>query len=103
MAATCISTHLLCDAGGDVLELQRFLNDQGYFPRLRETPDGYTGYFGDLTKEALQAWQEGYQLAADGRFGQGCRQAVARQQVCTPHSDNVHGAQANVAAAYHYC
>lgn len=66
--------------GGDVLELQRFLNDQGYFPRLCETPDGYTGYFGDLTKEALQAWQEGYQLAADGRFGQGCRQAVARQQ-----------------------
>ncbi|DBA76924.1 hypothetical protein WJX77_000140 [Trebouxia sp. C0004] len=66
--------------GGDVLELQRFLNDQGYFPRLRETPDGYTGYFGDLTKEALQAWQEDYHLAADGRFGQACRQAVARQQ-----------------------
>ncbi|KAA6420009.1 MAG: hypothetical protein FRX49_10031 [Trebouxia sp. A1-2] len=66
--------------GGDVLELQRFLNDQGYFPRLRETPDGYTGYFGDLTKEALQAWQEDYHLAADGQFGHACRQAVARQQ-----------------------
>ncbi|DBB10492.1 hypothetical protein WJX82_004355 [Trebouxia sp. C0006] len=66
--------------GGDVLELQRFLNDLGYFPRLRETPDGYTGYFGDLTKEALQAWQEDYHLAADGQFGQACRQAFARQQ-----------------------
>lgn len=71
-----------CHAGGDVLELQRFLHDQGYFPRLKETPDGYTGYFGDVTKEALQAWQEDYHLAADGRFGQSCRQAVARRQVC---------------------
>ena len=68
-------------AGGDVLELQRFLHDQGYFPRLRETPDGYTGYFGDLTKDALQAWQEDYHLIADGQFGQSCRQAVAQIQV----------------------
>ena len=82
--------HSVCHVGGDVLELQRFLNDQGYFPRLRETPDGYTGYFGDLTKEALQAWQEDYHLAADGQFGHACRQAFARQQVCTPRSDNVH-------------
>ena len=64
-----------------MLELQRFLHDQGYFPRLRETPDGYTGYFGDLTKEALQAWQEDFHLTADGQFGQSCRQAVARIQV----------------------
>ena len=71
----------MCAAGGDVLELQRFLHDQGFFPRLRETPDGYTGYFGDLTKEALQAWQEDYQLTADGCFGHACRQAVARRQV----------------------
>ena len=68
-------------AGGDVLELQRFLHDQGYFPRLRETPDGYTGYFGDLTKEALQAWQEDYHLNADGQFGQSCRQAFVQIQV----------------------
>ena len=65
-----------------MLELQRFLNDQGYFPRLKETPDGYTGYFGDLTKEALKAWQDDCHLAADGQFGQLCRQAVARCQVC---------------------
>lgn len=68
-----------------MLELQRFLNDQGYIPRLKETPDGYTGYFGDLTKEALQAWQEDCHLAADGLFGQSCRQAVARCQVCQLH------------------
>ena len=64
-----------------MLELQRFLGDQGYFPRLRETPDGYTGYFGDLTKEALQAWQQDRNIAADGCFGPTCRQAVALQQV----------------------
>ena len=64
-----------------MLELQRFLDDQGYFSRLSETPDGYTGYFGELTKEALQAWQEDYHLTADGRFGQSCRQAVVRCQV----------------------
>ena len=68
-------------AGEDVLELQRYLHDQGYFPRLRETPGGYTGYFGDLTTEALTAWQEDCHLIADGRFGPSCRQAVMRQQV----------------------
>lgn len=96
-------THIFCDVGGDVLELQRFLNDQGYFPRLRETPDGYTGYFSDLTKEALQAWQKDYHLAADGRFGQACRQAVARQQVCTPHSNNVHGVHVYCASECRIC
>ena len=65
------------------MELQRYLHDQGYFPRLRETPDGYTGYFGDLTTEALTAWQEDCHLIADGRFGQSARQAVLRQQVCS--------------------
>ena len=74
-------TISVCVAGDDVLELQRYLHDQGYFPRLRETPDGYTGYFGDLTTEALTAWQEDCHLIADGRFGQSSRQAVARQQV----------------------
>lgn len=63
------------------MELQRFLHDQGYCPRMKETPDGYTGYFGDLTKEALQAWQEDYHLTADGQFGQSCRQTVAQIQV----------------------
>lgn len=68
-------------AGDSVAELQRYLHDQGYFPRLRETPDGYTGYFGDLTTEALTAWQEDCHLIADGCFGQSSRQAVMRQQV----------------------
>lgn len=87
--------------GGDVLELQRFLHEQGYFPRLRETPDGYTGYFGDLTKEALQAWQEDYHLTADGRFGQSCRQAVTIQQegVQMEHNKRQHAVQQAVQQA----
>ena len=64
-----------------MVELQRFLHDQGYFPRLQETPDGYTGYFGDLTTQALQAWQRDLDLVADGHFGEACRRAVELQQV----------------------
>lgn len=83
--------------GGDVLELQRFLNDVGYFPRLKETPDGYTGYFGDLTKEALQAWQQDCSLTPDGQFGQACRQAVARcqEQVQQQHMSQQQAVQVN--------
>ncbi|KAL3141467.1 hypothetical protein ABBQ32_005030 [Trebouxia sp. C0010 RCD-2024] len=78
-----------------IRRFQRFLNDQGYIPRLKETPDGYTGYFGDLTKEALQAWQEDCHLAADGLFGQSCRQAVARcqEQVQQQHMSQQQGVQ----------
>ena len=82
----CQMPRAVSATGEDVLELQRYLHDQGYFPRLRETPDGYTGYFGDLTTEALTAWQEDCHLIADGRFGPSCRQAVVRQQVRLQHN-----------------
>ena len=55
-------------SGADVTKLQNWLKDQGYFPSNQSA----TGYYGDITKNAVAAWQKavGINAGADaGYFG----------------------------------
>ena len=85
------SSQLLCTAppfllhplgaqgayGDDVVELQAFLSGQGYF----NSADGLSGYFGAVTKEALQNWQRDAGLRSTGVFNAECKWAYVRGQV----------------------
>jgi peptidoglycan hydrolase-like protein with peptidoglycan-binding domain len=62
--------------GEDVLSLQAFLSQEGYYNPL---DGGYTGYFGTVTKEALQAWQRDIGLEPTGVFDASARWAYLRQ------------------------
>eukprot|EP00891_Asterochloris_glomerata_P007577 jgi/Astpho2/7577/Aster-02483 len=67
--------------GEGVVELQRFLHSQGYITKLQETPDGYTGFFGALTAEAVKEWQKDVGLPETGAFDGQCRLQYLQQQV----------------------
>eukprot|EP00887_Chlorella_sp_A99_P006426 scaffold3.g6426.t1 len=62
--------------GDDVVELQSFLSGEGYF----NSADGLSGYFGAVTKEAVQNWQRDAGLAPTGVFNTDCKWAYLRQQ-----------------------
>lgn len=66
--------------GDGVVELQRFLHSQGYITKLQETPDGYTGFFGALTAEAVKEWQKDVGLPETGAFDGQCRLQYLQQQ-----------------------
>jgi peptidoglycan hydrolase-like protein with peptidoglycan-binding domain len=58
----------LGDSGEDVTQLQTFLRAQG----ADIYPEGLiTGYFGNLTKLAVQRFQEKYNIAKSGDAGYG--------------------------------
>ena len=60
-------------SGGDVLALQAFLENKGYLT----LPAGATnGYFGNLTKQALVAFQQSAGLPATGYCGSLTRQII---------------------------
>jgi len=61
--------------GEDVLQLQNWLADETYY---NPVDGGYTGYFGSVTKEALQAWQRDNGLEATGRFDSANKSAYLR-------------------------
>lgn len=70
-------SRVLCESsfGEDVLALQNFLADEGYYNPL---DGGYTGYFGSVTKEALQAWQRDVGLPSTGVFDAASRWAYIK-------------------------
>jgi len=51
--------------GEDVLSLQNWLTEENLYT---PTAGGHTGYFGPVTKEALQLWQRHHGLEATGTF-----------------------------------
>ena len=57
--------------------LQAYLSEQGYF----NSADGLSGYFGAVTREALQNWQRDQGLRISGVFNEDCKWAYLRQQV----------------------
>ncbi|KAH7619215.1 hypothetical protein Ndes2526B_g06168 [Nannochloris sp. 'desiccata'] len=61
--------------GEDVLQLQNWLADETYY---NPVDGGYTGYFGSVTKEALQAWQRDNGLEATGHFDSVSKSAYLR-------------------------
>jgi Putative peptidoglycan binding domain len=61
--------------GEDVLQLQNWLADETYY---NPVDGGYTGYFGSVTKEALQAWQRDNGLEGTGHFDSGSKWAYLR-------------------------
>lgn len=60
-----------------MVALQQFLGEQGYI----NTRDGLTGYFGSVTREAVQNWQRDQGLAVTGAFDAECKWAYLKQQV----------------------
>ena len=52
--------------GDDVTLLQKYLRERGYFPATQ----ALTGYFGDITKSAVIAFQKAHNLVQDGIAGQ---------------------------------
>lgn len=67
--------------GTDVTALQEWLKTQGFFPKDQAA----TGYFGDITKNAVAAWQKSIGMAVpageEGYFGPKSRAALAAQTV----------------------
>lgn len=63
--------------GDDVATLQVYLVDEGY---LNASDGGPTGYFGSVTKEALQNWQRDHKLTSNGIFNGDCRWTYLKQQ-----------------------
>jgi peptidoglycan hydrolase-like protein with peptidoglycan-binding domain len=61
--------------GEDVLQLQNWLADETYY---NPVDGGYTGYFGSVTKEALQEWQRDNGLEATGHFDSASKSAYLR-------------------------
>lgn len=64
--------------GDDVRKLQQSLITCGYgqyFPR------GATGHFGELTEDAVQAFQKAHGLKADGKVGPETQRVLAREKV----------------------
>ena len=61
--------------GEDVLELQNWLADETYY---NPVDGGYTGYFGSVTKEALQAWQRDNGVEVTGHFDSASKWAYIR-------------------------
>ena len=56
---------------------QAYLSEQGYF----NSADGLSGYFGAVTREALQNWQRDQGLRISGVVNEDCKWAYLRQQV----------------------
>jgi peptidoglycan hydrolase-like protein with peptidoglycan-binding domain len=65
--------------GDDVMQLQAYLSEQGYF----SSEDGLSGYFGSVTGDALQAWQGDHGLRVTGVFDADSKWTYLKQQVCT--------------------
>lgn len=61
--------------GEDVLQLQNWLAEESYY---NPVDGGYTGYFGSVTKEALQAWQRDAEIEVTGVFDGPSRWAYLR-------------------------
>jgi len=53
------------DAGFEVEELQRYLQEEAFYT----SSYGVTGYFGPITKQALIKWQKANGVLATGNFG----------------------------------
>lgn len=67
--------------GDDVVELQEFLNEQGY------RDDNAYGVFGPLTYGSLKQFQEDHGLNADGIAGAETRQLIEEMQGKKPSAD----------------
>lgn len=52
-------------SGDDVKKLQSWLKAQGYFPQGQDS----TGYYGDITKNAVAAWQKANNIETQGNSG----------------------------------
>lgn len=61
--------------GEDVLMLQNWLAEESYY---NPVDGGYTGYFGSVTKEALQAWQRDNGVQVTGVFDAASKWAYLR-------------------------
>lgn len=61
--------------GEDVLALQAFLSDEGYY---NPVDGGNSGYFGSVTKEALQAWQRDVGVSETGILDDASRWAYIK-------------------------
>ena len=59
---------------------QAYLSEQGYF----NAAEGLSGYFGAVTREALQNWQRDQGLRVTGAFTADCKWAYLRQLVRAP-------------------
>lgn len=59
-------------AHGDVVRLQKILQGEGYFPKTVAA----TGYFGPITKKAVQDFQRANNIIATGYFGPLTREAM---------------------------
>jgi peptidoglycan hydrolase-like protein with peptidoglycan-binding domain len=67
-------------AGEDVMALQSFLKQRGFFA----TPDGFAevnGYYGLITRVAVARWQRANGIYPSGQFGSLSRLAYLQQQV----------------------
>ena len=62
--------------GEDVLALQNWLAEEAYY---NPVDGGYTGYFGSVTKEALQAWQRDQGVDTSGAFDSASKRAYLQQ------------------------
>src|SRR5438067_1267799 len=61
-------------SGGDITMLQQFLASQGYM-----TSSLATGYFGNITLNALQRYQREHNLPVTGRMDDATRVAIQNQ------------------------
>ncbi len=82
-------------SGGDVQKLQQWLKDQGFFP----SDQTVTGYYGDVTKNAVAAWQKsaGIDAGADaGYFGPKSKaylQTYSVKSTVTPEDTSIFGSE----------
>ncbi len=51
--------------GDDVKALQDFLKKSGFFPKETNS----TGYYGDITKKAVESWQRAFNIDTKGNYG----------------------------------
>jgi hypothetical protein len=83
----------LRDTGSDVLQLQTFLNGQGFI--LAQTGPGSPGkettLFGAHTYRALQRYQEAHNLPSTGFFGPLTRAFISDQSLAAPAGANPNG------------
>mmetsp|Transcript_18444 Transcript_18444/g.35083 ORF Transcript_18444/g.35083 Transcript_18444/m.35083 type:complete len:297 (-) Transcript_18444:194-1084(-) len=63
------------DHGNDVRALQKFLVAQGYFPK-QQLP---TGYYGQVTRDAVATWQRTNGIEETGSFGAASRWLLLKQ------------------------
>jgi peptidoglycan DL-endopeptidase LytF len=77
-AAQALGMYYCGDSGADVARLQDLLRNAGYFPNAS------TGYFGEVTKAAVEDFQTAKGLAVDGVAGDQTLKALDSSLRATP-------------------